>query len=127
MHVCHVQKLHAARPDSVLKGSSGHALLCGQQWLAEGSPLHSTRDDSLAHRQAQRNRSAVLKIVNQNCCLPEIEIQEALLVKQITLKSTLLSKTHPSVSNKQRLSLPTSRRSLSGQHNADILRLPFEL
>ena len=91
MHVCHVQKLHAARPDSVLKGSSGHALLCGQQWLAEGSPLHSTRDDSLAHRQAQRKRSAVLKIVNQNCCLPEIEIQEALLVKQISLNIIILA------------------------------------
>ena len=53
-----VARLHAARPDSVLKGSSGHALLCGQQWLVEGSPLHSTRDDSLAHRQAQAQRCA---------------------------------------------------------------------
>ena len=52
MHVCHVQKLHAARPDSVLKGSSGHALLCGQRWSA--------------HQQAQRKRRAVLKIVNQD-------------------------------------------------------------
>ena len=36
-------------------------------------------------------RSAVLKIVNQNCCLPEIEIQEALLVKQISLNIIILA------------------------------------